>query len=71
MKMLWVLITVPIAVILGKISIARHEYKCTECGHHFRVKWYWGASLSFHEGDRRMLKCPSCKKPTWCKIEDN
>lgn len=76
-KVLWImkyiiaLIAVTITVIIAKIVISRHVWKCSECDHRFKVKWYWGASLSFHNGDKRVLKCPKCKKPTWCKIDDN
>ena len=71
MELIITLIYVIIAVIIAKIIIARHFYKCTECGHRFKVKWFWGASLGLHEGDMRMLKCPECKRHTWCKIDDN
>lgn len=76
-KVLWImkyiiaLIAVTITVIIIKIVISRHVWKCSECDHRFKVKWYWGANLSFHNGDKRVLKCPKCKKPTWCKIDDN
>ncbi len=42
MELIITLIYVIIAVIIAKIIIARHFYKCTECGHRFKVKWFWG-----------------------------
>ena len=71
MEIIITLIAVIIAVIIAKTIVARHFYKCTECDHRFKVKWFWGASLVPHEGDKRMLKCPKCKRPTWCKTDDN
>ena len=51
MEIIITLIAVIIAVIIAKMIVARHFYKCTECGHRFKVKWFWGASLGPHEGD--------------------
>ena len=71
MELIITLIGVIISIIIAKIIIARHFYKCTECGHRFKVKWYWGANLGPHDGNQRMMKCLKCKRPTWCKIDDN
>ena len=56
--------------VLAKVMIAKHSYTCTECNHHFRVKWYKGAILSFHDEKGRLMKCPNCKKHTYCKYDD-
>ena len=70
MKLLWGSFVVPLTVKSGKISIAQCEYKCNKCGHRFRVKGYWGVRFGFYK-KRQLLKCPKCKKPTWCKVDDN
>ncbi len=58
-----------VAAVIAKIAISKHTYTCTECGHEFKVKWYWGASLGPHNNNERYLKCPKCKKGTWCIID--
>ena len=50
--------------VLAKVMIAKHSYTCTECNHHFKVRWYKGAILSFHDEKGRLMKCPNCKKLT-------
>lgn len=57
-------------IIVDKVIIARHSYKCTECDHHFRVKWYKGATIASHDEKGRDMRCPHCKKMTYCKYDD-
>lgn len=59
-----------IGAIIAKVIIARYGYTCTECEHHFRVKWYKGATLASHDEKGRVMKCPHCKKYTYCKYDD-
>lgn len=64
-----VAVIISVAVIIAKVAISKHTYTCTECGHRFEVKWYWGASLGAHDNNQRYLKCPKCKKGAWCIID--
>ncbi len=67
--LVFVFFVVSVATIISKIMISKHTYTCTECGYKFKVKWYWGASLGPHGNNERYLKCPKCKKCTWCIID--
>ena len=41
-------------------------YKCKNCGYEI-VPTYKQALNAMHRGTTRYLKCPKCKKRTWCK----
>ena len=49
-----------------KLEISVGVYKCKECGHEI-VPTYLEALWAMHNGTTRYLKCPKCKKRTWCK----
>ncbi len=49
-----------------KLEISVGSYKCKNCGHEI-VPTYAEALWAMHNGTTRYLKCPNCKKRTWCK----
>ncbi len=49
-----------------KLEISVGAYKCKNCGHEI-VPTYSEALWAMHSGTTRYLKCPKCKKRTWCK----
>jgi len=49
-----------------KLEVSVGAYKCKNCGHEI-VPTYKEALWSMHMGTTRFLKCPDCKKRTWCK----
>ncbi len=49
-----------------KLEVSVGAYKCKNCGHEI-VPTYMQALNAMHMGTTRYLKCPKCKKRTWCK----
>ena len=49
-----------------KLEVSVGSYKCKNCGHEI-VPTYKAALFAMHRGTTRYLKCPKCKKRTWCK----
>ena len=49
-----------------KLEVSVGAYKCKNCGHEI-VPTYKQALNAMHRGTTRYLKCPKCKKRTWCK----
>lgn len=49
-----------------KLEVSVGAYKCKNCGHEI-VPTYSEALWAMHRGTTRYLKCPECKKRTWCK----
>lgn len=49
-----------------KLEVSVGTYKCNNCGHEI-VPTYQQALWAMHRGTTRYLKCPNCKKRTWCK----
>lgn len=49
-----------------KLEVSVGAYKCKNCGCEF-VPSYTKALIAMHNGTTRYLKCPECKKHTWCK----
>ena len=49
-----------------KLEINVGAYKCKNCGNEI-VPTYLQALNAMHCGTTRYLKCPDCKKRTWCK----
>lgn len=49
-----------------KLEISVGVYKCKKCGCEI-VPTYSKALNAMHMGTTRYLKCPNCKKRTWCK----
>lgn len=49
-----------------KLEVSVGAYKCKNCGYEI-VPTYSEALLAMHKGTTRHLKCPKCKKRTWCK----
>lgn len=49
-----------------KLEVSVGAYKCKNCGNEF-VPTYAQALNAMHFGTTRYLKCPNCKKRTWCK----
>ena len=49
-----------------KLEVSVGAYKCKNCGNEF-VPTYMQALNAMHRGTTRYLKCPKCKKRTWCK----
>ncbi len=49
-----------------KLEVSVGVYKCKKCGCEI-VPTYKEALFAMHMGTTRYLKCPNCKKRTWCK----
>ena len=49
-----------------KLEVSVGVYKCKNCGCEI-VPTYQEALWAMHRGTTRHLKCPNCKKRTWCK----
>ena len=49
-----------------KLEVSVGAYKCKKCGYEI-VPTYMQALGAMHRGTTRYLKCPKCKKRTWCK----
>ena len=49
-----------------KLEISVGAYKCTSCEHEFTPS-FPAALCAMHMGTTRYLKCPKCKKRSWCK----
>jgi len=49
-----------------KLEVSVGAYKCKNCGHDI-VPTYTEALMAMHAGTTRYLKCPKCRKRTWCK----
>ena len=49
-----------------KLEVSVGAYKCKNCGCKI-VPTYKEALWAMHKGTTRYLKCPNCKKRTWCK----
>ena len=49
-----------------KLEVSVGAYKCKNCGNEI-VPTYGEALNAPHIGTTRYLKCPNCKKRTWCK----
>ena len=49
-----------------KLEVSVGVYKCKKCGCEI-VPTYSEALFAMHMGTTRYLKCPNCKKRTWCK----
>ena len=49
-----------------KLEVSVGAYKCKNCGYEI-VPTYSEALWAMHRGTTRYLKCPNCKKRTWCK----
>ncbi len=60
-----ILFLIPCFYVL-KLEVSVGTYKCKNCGYKI-VPTYQEALFSMHMGTTRYLKCPNCKKRTWCK----
>ncbi len=60
-----VLFLIPCSFAL-KLEVSVGAYKCKKCGREI-VPTYSEACWAAHRGTTRYLKCPDCKKRTWCK----
>ena len=49
-----------------KLEVSVGAYQCKNCGHKITPS-YSTALWAMHRGTTRHLKCPNCKKRTWCK----
>ena len=49
-----------------KLEVSVGAYKCKKCGCEI-VPTYSEALSAMHVGTTRYLKCPNCKKRSWCK----
>ena len=49
-----------------KLEVSVGVYKCKKCGQEI-VPTYSQALMAMHMGTTRYLKCPNCKKHSWCK----
>ena len=65
----WVIV-IPVAAIcviicvIAHVSIIRKRFRCPICQATFRPKWY---EISiWHDGKRRVVKCPYCSRRGFC-----
>jgi len=49
-----------------KLEVSIGAYKCKNCGCEI-IPTYSQALWAMHRGTTRYLKCPNCKKRSWCK----
>ena len=71
---IWQLVTILIILVVFlipcfyalKLEISVGAYKCKGCGYEI-VPTYSEALWAMHLGTTRYLKCPKCRKRTWCK----
>ncbi len=71
---IWQLVTILIILVVFlipcfyalKLEISVGAYKCKSCGYEI-VPTYSEALWAMHRGTTRYLKCPKCRKRTWCK----
>lgn len=71
---IWQLVTIIVLCIVFlipcfyalKLEVSVGAYKCKNCGHEI-VPTYMQALNAMHMGTTRYLKCPECKKRSWCK----
>ena len=49
-----------------KLEVSVGAYKCKRCGGEV-TPTYFQALMALHMGTTRYLKCPHCKKCSWCK----
>ena len=49
-----------------KLEVSVGVYRCKKCGHEI-VPTYSQALNAMHMGTTRYLKCPMCKKRSWCR----
>ncbi len=66
----WFVIAIPVAIIflIAHMKIMSKTYICPECGASIKPKWYQ-ISVYFHFMDKRIVKCPNCKKYNYCKTK--
>lgn len=73
-KGIWQLVAIVLVVVTFlipcfyalKLEVSVGVYKCKNCGCEI-VPTYSQALWAMHKGTTRFLKCPNCKKHTWCK----
>ena len=73
-KGIWQLVAIVLVVVTFlipcfyalKLEVSVGVYKCKNCGCEI-VPTYSQALWAMHNGTTRFLKCPKCKKHTWCK----
>ena len=73
-KGIWQLVAIVLVVVTFlipcfyalKLEVSVGVYKCKNCGCEI-VPTYSQALWAMHNGTTRFLKCPNCKKHTWCK----
>ena len=73
-KGIWQLVAIVLVVVTFlipcfyalKLEVSVGVYKCKNCGCEI-VPTYSQALWAMHKGTTRFLKCPNCKKRTWCK----
>lgn len=69
----WWIITVLTVVLIFAVLyavgkyISKKKYVCPNCNKTFYPKW-WEAAFSLHVNDDRVLKCPHCKKKSFCHL---
>lgn len=66
----WYVLAIALAIVfvLVYMRLLSQTYICPHCNEEFKAKWYQ-FSVSLHYMDKRMLKCPKCKKRSFCKIK--
>ena len=64
----WFVVAIPVAIVfvIAHIHVMSGTYVCPECGTEFKPKWYQ-ISAYLHFMGERLIKCPNCKKTSFCK----
>lgn len=66
----WYYIAIPVTVILvlGYIILMSNTYVCPHCNTEFKAKPYQ-VYVTVHMNGKRLAKCPSCKKTSFCRVK--
>ena len=64
----WYFIAIPVALIavFGYFILMNMTFICPYCGTEFKPKWYQ-LSVCVHMNRKRLAKCPSCERQSFCE----
>jgi len=67
----WYYIIIPIFIIfvVSYLFIIKPIYICPKCRNQIKPRWY-DFSIVVHFMGKRLIKCPHCKKISFCKIKN-
>ena len=64
----WYFIAIPVVLIavFAYFILMNMTFICPYCGTEFKPKWYQ-LSVSVHMNGKRLAKCPSCERQSFCE----